>query len=162
MDAHKVLSISFWNSSQITETRKSLNHIKPNRACVICAVVFFAVDCSRLQERSASKLMVFSFMANISVKAVMTRLWGSESGVILCGQHPNRHTRFERIWTVPGPQEGQKHETWSNRAENESTQSFLVHSAICPRLPVFRHVLLGNQWVGMVWLCWPPFPSIDQ
>ena len=30
------------------------------------------------QERSASKLMVFSFTANISVKAVMRRLWGSE------------------------------------------------------------------------------------
>lgn len=108
------------------------------------------------QERSASKLMVFSFTANISVKAVMRRLWGSE----LSGRGDPMRQMLDPSQKAPTvPQEGQKYETWSNRAANESTQSFLVHSAICPMaqwcLGMFRWETNELAWSGFAgWSLW--------
>ena len=173
----------FWESvSEVHPKSLKLDHWTKTHMCHLCYLMFiwclFAIApvCVELYTPDAA--------GKISIQV---------DGVQLHGEHLSESSDEEALrlgivgqrWSDASdgpsqkaptvcPQEGQKYETWSNRAANESTKSFLVHSAICPM--VFRHVSLGNQWVGMVWLCgmkppfgsstsdkcWPSFPSIDQ
>ena len=141
--------------------------------------LMFICYCSRLRwtlyTRCRRKDQHPSWWCSASRRTSQWKQWWGGFEARNCRAEVIRCVRWSIAESTNGlPQEGQKYETWSNRAANESTQSFLVHSAICPM--VFRHVSLGNQWVGMVWLCgmkppfgsstsdkcWPSFPSIDQ
>ena len=169
----------FWESVEVHPKSLKLDHETKTHMCYLCYLMFIC-DCSRLRwtlYTRCRKDQHPSWWCSASRRTSQWKQWwggfearNCRAGVIRC----------VRCWiaeSTNGPT-GRSEVRNLKQPRCEWINSELLGSlGNLPNGPmVFRHVSLGNQWVGMVWLCgmkplfgsstsdkcWPSFPSIDQ